>query len=115
MKMASTRTCERWVDVFGRNNLGPSGHIVIVSPGEATLERETLRCVHCGRHWVRVPGSGAARGFCMRCKGVTCGAKACDPCVPYEVRVEIEEGTRGATVAPYLDDYERATGRALER
>ena len=87
-----------------------AGHILITSPDAPEYERETLRCVHCGVHWIREPGSGRTRGFCMRCAGVTCGKKACDECIPYEVRIEIEEGSRSGTVAPYLDTYRRVIG-----
>lgn len=54
----------------------------------------TLQCPHCGCHFESRPGSGARRTFCMRCSAVTCGAAACDPCVPFEARVEYVEGRR---------------------
>ena len=40
----------------------------------------TLQCPHCGSHFVSRRGSGARRTFCLRCRAVTCGNPACDPC-----------------------------------
>ena len=91
--------------MFGRQSKGPAGHIIISSPGENPLERETMQCVHCGRHWVRVPGSGRRRGWCTRCSGVTCGDQGCDVCVPLEARIEIMEGARTPMSRRYLEDY----------
>lgn len=52
----------------------------------------TLRCVHCGGHWVPRPGSGIVRGYCTRCAGPVCGA-ACAACVPLEQMLDnIEKG-----------------------
>jgi hypothetical protein len=48
----------------------------------------TCMCVHCGRHWRYIPGSGKERGFCMHCMGITCGRRQCDPCVPMEKMIE---------------------------
>jgi len=53
---------------------------------------DTLQCVHCNGHFQIVPGSGTDRGFCLRCFGPTCGAKACDPCIPFEKKLEKIEG-----------------------
>lgn len=55
---------------------------------------DTLQCVHCGRHWVPLKGSGTRRGWCSACSGVCCGNEACMVCIPYEARLEIMEGTR---------------------
>lgn len=88
-----------------------AGHIVIVGPEGPTVERETLRCVHCGAHWIYQPGSGRQRGWCGRCNGVTCGAEACDPCVPAEARLEIMEGAHTSMSRQYLDDYRKITER----
>jgi hypothetical protein len=93
--------------VFGHRNRGPSGFFEISAPDAKTISGETRRCVHCGKHWPYRPGSGTTRGFCTRCSGLTCGSPACDPCVPYEVRIEIMEGSRSPTVLPYLDDWAR--------
>ncbi len=61
-----------------------------------TVERSTLQCKHCGRHWVPQPGSGRKRGFCTVCMGPTCGPKCLagvSACIPQELLVQnIEKG-----------------------
>jgi len=52
---------------------------------------DTLQCVHCQHTWIPIRGSGKERGFCMRCHGPTCGTKECDRCVPFELKLELEE------------------------
>ncbi len=57
--------------------------------GKVIDEGESLKCVHCGLHFVVRPGSGRERGFCLNCMGPLCGAKECmDNCVPWERRME---------------------------
>jgi len=56
----------------------------------------THQCCHCGGHFVSVKGSGKTRGFCLRCSKVTCGAPECDPCIPFEKKLESLEGVRNA-------------------
>jgi hypothetical protein len=53
----------------------PDGYVIIVAPDAPTVERDTLQCVHCGKHWMVVKGSGRTRGFCMKCNGVHCGGQ----------------------------------------
>jgi len=48
------------------------------------VERDSLQCCHCGKHFWVTPGSGKRRGFCTRCAQVTCGSEICDACVPQE-------------------------------
>ena len=75
--------------MFGHDHTKPKGAIVV----DGREVAETMQCVHCGGHYVRVPGSGTRRGFCTLCHGVTCGAAGCDACVPFEKRLErIERG-----------------------
>ena len=50
----------------------PAGAILINGVEAA----HTQQCVHCGLHWVYVPGSGKIRGYCTRCGALTCGAPA---------------------------------------
>jgi len=71
----------------------PKGYVLVAGP-EGNTEGETLQCCHCGRHWRVEPGSGRRRGFCFRCNAVTCGANACDTCLPYEKRIEMMERKR---------------------
>lgn len=65
----------------------------IVSP-DGYVVAETLQCVHCQGHWVPVKGSGALRGFCLKCAGVTCGKPSCESeCVPFGKWLEkVERG-----------------------
>jgi len=65
----------------------PHGHIII----DGAEVAHTLRCVHCGAHWVSIHGSGTKRGFCMSCMGPTCGKDECDKCAPFEARLELTE------------------------
>lgn len=64
------------------------GHYLIVDPENPDIERDTLCCVHCRRHWEVNPGSGIKRGWCGLCHGPTCGSHHCDRCVPYEKMLE---------------------------
>lgn len=52
---------------------------------------DTKQCCHCGQHYISVKGSGVIRGFCRCCMAVTCGAAACDVCVPMEKQLELME------------------------
>tara|TARA_Y100000310_G_scaffold98201_1_gene95921 strand:- start:16490 stop:16765 length:276 start_codon:yes stop_codon:yes gene_type:complete len=65
----------------------PDGHVLV--DGEQVAD--TARCVHCGKHFVMVRGSGRRRGFCLKCSGMTCGAATCLACVPAERRIERRE------------------------
>lgn len=51
----------------------------------------TIQCCHGGEHFVSVRGSGNKRGWCMNCNAMTCGAPACDPCLPFEKRLDLFE------------------------
>ena len=62
----------------------PSGTIIIDNVEVA----HTMQCCHCGKHFVSIKGSGKVRGFCMCCHKITCGARACDPCIPFEKKIE---------------------------
>lgn len=66
------------------------GTIIITEEMGKVIEHETHQCVHCGKHWILIPGSGKDRGYCLKCNGLTCGRKECDPCRPY--MKQIEEG-----------------------
>lgn len=52
---------------------------------------DTLQCVHCAMHWQVIHGSRNRRGFCMSCCGPTCGQTKCDPCFPFQKKLEIME------------------------
>lgn len=75
----------------------PSGHIILGGQEIA----HTMQCKHCGGHFVSMRGSGIRRGFCMRCRGVTCGKTACDVCIPFEAKLEAGE-TQNASILKRL-------------
>lgn len=68
-----------------------SGAILV----DGTQVASTHQCCHCGNHFVSVKGSGTRRGFCLKCGKVTCGAAECDPCTPFEKKLEAMEKTGG--------------------
>jgi hypothetical protein len=70
--------------VFGHRSDGVKGYVLI----DGREAGETLQCAHCMMHWVRRPGSGTRRGFCLHCAGPTCGKPGCGRCVPAEARIE---------------------------
>lgn len=73
--------------MFGENAVRrPAGYIRIDGDGPV-VEHDTMQCVHCGAHWIVVPGSGRTRGWCMRCNGPHCGGQACWECIPEEVKI----------------------------
>ncbi len=66
-----------------------SGSSAELRPENAAETGDTLMCVHCQYHWIIRPGSGAKRGFCFPCDGVTCGKQACEEnCTPFEKAIE---------------------------
>jgi len=68
----------------------PSGFTTLTDD-QGITHGETLTCIHCARIWQVTPGSGKERGYCLKCGGPTCGAKACDRCLPFEKQIEIIE------------------------
>ena len=71
------------------------GCLTITEPDKPTVERDTYLCCHCQRMVIVVPGSGKRRGWCFMCNKNTCGGKACSAkCIPFEARLEAEEGRR---------------------
>ena len=70
----------------------------------------TLRCVHCGGHWMPVKGSGIKRGWCTRCSGHVCGptcpAAVYGSCVPHDVYLLFLEGK--VTSVPIVGAVEAA-------
>lgn len=73
------------------------GYFEITDDWGKRIEGETVRCVHCGGHFLKSPGSGKLRGFCTRCNGFLCGPQ-CAECVPIEMYLErLEAGLDGIT------------------
>ena len=68
----------------------PHGYVTIVDP-DGMREFDSLRCCHCQKMWLVKPGSGNRRGWCSLCGDVTCGAPACQPCVPFEKQLDMQE------------------------
>jgi len=69
------------------------GYLLVTEPDQPDIERETLQCAHCQKHWMIKPGSGIQRGWCFRCQGPTCGKRNCETkCVPAERMIEEIEG-----------------------
>jgi hypothetical protein len=67
-----------------------AGYAISTGPA-GSFEGDTQNCQHCGMHWLVKPGSGTVRGFCTKCMGLTCGARACHECVPMEKRLDLYE------------------------
>lgn len=65
----------------------PSGHVLL----DGVVVGDTVRCCHGGEHFLSVKGSGATRGFCVRCGGRTCGAPAHDPCMDWRKKLDLYE------------------------
>jgi hypothetical protein len=66
------------------------GYLIITGP-DGTLERDTVQCAHCNKHYVVRPGSGKRRGWCTMCARATCGAQKCIPCIPFERQLDLFE------------------------
>lgn len=73
--------------------IGPKedGVIITQTEGGPEVHHPTYQCCHCGLHFQSVKGSGKRRGFCMRCKRITCGHPDCGVCIPWERKMEMME------------------------
>jgi hypothetical protein len=68
---------------------GTGGYIRIDQPDGPPIERDTMQCQHCMKHFAVEPGSGRHRGWCTKCSGPLCGAATCMAnCVPFLKKVE---------------------------
>ena len=72
-------------------------HGAIILDGQQVAS--TLQCPHCGSHFVSRKGSGKRRTWCLRCNAVTCGQHTCDPCIPFEKRLDICEKVPGLDIS----------------
>jgi hypothetical protein len=70
--------------------LRPHGTVHLTGDGPDII-RDTVQCCHCGRHGVFQPGCGRKLGRCEKCHAPTCGEPGCEPCVPYEKRLDLIE------------------------
>lgn len=57
--------------------LRPHGTAHVTEADGREVIRDTVQCVHCGRHGVYRPGSGGKLGYCGRCSGPTCPNPRC--------------------------------------
>ena len=64
------------------------------NPERRVREYDLHICCHCNVGIIVKPGSGRQRGYCWMCHHITCGAARCQPCVPWEAKLEAQEGTR---------------------
>lgn len=89
-------------------NTREAGRIIVSDPGsdKAILETGTVQCCHCGGHFVRQPGSGKVRGWCMNCSGHVCGP-GCAACVPAEQMLENMEQGRPDDFRPVVASVPR--------
>lgn len=72
---------------------GTGGYIRVDNPEGPPLERDTMQCVHCEKHWIVEPGSGKHRGWCLKCNGPVCGAHFCmTTCRPADVLIYGDQG-----------------------
>lgn len=76
-------------EVDGTRRSAPAGQVrgVLVSQayeGGPEQQVDLCQCCHCQAVFPYVRGSGAVRGWCMRCGGITCGNHLCDVCVPWQ-------------------------------
>jgi hypothetical protein len=65
--------------------------ILIATSIHGVVETPTYKCVHCGRQFTVIRGSGKMRGFCQPCGGVTCGQPRCFDHFPFEKRLDLVE------------------------
>lgn len=61
-----------------------AGGVILV---DGVCVADTIKCVHCGRHWIAIKGSGRVRGWCFKCNGPFCGP-TCTACYPIEQRLD---------------------------
>ncbi len=81
------------------SNLKEAGCIIVIGPF-ATIERETLQCVHCQAHFDRYnyTSQKVRRGFCRNCMGPLCGAEKCGTCIPFEKKLDLYEAGKLAVL-----------------
>lgn len=66
------------------------GGYIVCADGQ---EANTYECCHCNRHYVRKVGDGP-QSWCTMCGAPRCDQAECDPCIPFEAKLEAWEGTR---------------------
>lgn len=76
--------------LYGKYERRAAGAVVV----DGKEVGHTLRCPHCGAHFVSVQGSGKKRGYCRDCAKVVCGAEQCMQHVPLNAWLEQQEGAK---------------------
>lgn len=72
--------------------LRPHGTVHVTNCDGPEFVRDTVMCVHCGRHGIYLPGCGRKLNTCTRCNGPICGAEKCRECIgPLEARLDLYE------------------------
>lgn len=69
------------------------GYVIIANAEGPDVEYDTYQCCHCNAHFQREVGKGP-KAMCLMCNDPTCGEKACNPCIPFEAKLEAMEGRR---------------------
>lgn len=72
----------------------PHGYGIIVEPGVATVEFDTVQCAHCNRIQHMTPQQSASDmgGWCFRCAQCVCGPCADKgTCTPFEKKLDMYE------------------------
>jgi hypothetical protein len=77
--------------MYDRTARKADGYARMDFDGKVT-ESDTKMCVHCGAHFLVIPGSRRIRGFCLPCMGVTCGSPGCIECRPMEKWLDQQDG-----------------------
>lgn len=77
--------------MFNHTTRRPGGVIILTDAGGNVVEHDTVQCCHCGNHWVVKPGSGAVRGWCVKCQARHCGSQGCMECLTFEKRLDLFE------------------------
>lgn len=72
----------------------PSGHIFV----DGSQVADTVKCVHCGHHFIPIKGSGTIRGWCNHCGGALCGSKECFECKDFRKKLDEYEAGKLKTL-----------------
>ena len=87
------------------------GFLEILDPGSdvPVFQAPTVRCVHCGGHFIKprfentleAKETRIGRGWCQNCAGFVCG-QGCRECVPWEQMLDNVERGRPENFKPIV-------------
>ena len=80
-----------------------AGEGIWTGPG-AEVHVEYYQCCHCLAQFEREVGQGPST-MCIRCMAPTCGQKMCDPCWPWEAKLQVMEGK--IRFSNWMDGYQK--------